>query len=261
MEKGVPIRSISRSIAVLQVMNRHNSVTLTEVARAAGLPYPTVCRIVQTLIHEGLVDASPQSKHYHVTSLVQSLSLGYRDGGRLVESARPVLVELTREHAWPIKLTSPVGESIVVRDSTCDLSALTLSRYAVGQALPALECAPGHVHLAFTDEDTRECFIAAMAVKQKRSLTIDMFRSGKLTQRIREDGFALHDRSHYGEHPGKTSTIAVPVMAGSDKAGELSLTYFSTAFSASEARRKYANVLIKAGERIGAAFAQTGAAS
>jgi len=118
MEKGVPIRSISRSIAVLQVMNRHSSITLTEVARAAGLPYPTVCRIVQTLIHEGLVDASPQSKHYQVTSLVQSLSLGYRDGGMLVECARPILVELTRAHAWPIKLTSPQGESTVVRDST-----------------------------------------------------------------------------------------------------------------------------------------------
>ena len=46
MEKGVPIRSVSRSIAVLQTVNRMKSLSLMEIARAVDLPYPTAFRIV-----------------------------------------------------------------------------------------------------------------------------------------------------------------------------------------------------------------------
>jgi IclR family mhp operon transcriptional activator len=56
MEKGVPIRSISRAIAVLQAINRQGSMSLMGIAKTAEVPYPTACRIVQTLLFEGLIN-------------------------------------------------------------------------------------------------------------------------------------------------------------------------------------------------------------
>lgn len=62
MEKSVPIRAISRGIVVLQLINRQGSATLMEIARGARLPYPTACRIVQTLVHEGLIECEPRCR-------------------------------------------------------------------------------------------------------------------------------------------------------------------------------------------------------
>ena len=59
MEKGVPIRSITRSIAALKAINRHGSLSMMEIAKASEVPYPTACRIVQTLLYEGLIEQEP----------------------------------------------------------------------------------------------------------------------------------------------------------------------------------------------------------
>ena len=54
MEKGVPIRSLSRGIAVLQAINRGGTISMMEIARTSNVPYPTACRLVQTLVQNRL---------------------------------------------------------------------------------------------------------------------------------------------------------------------------------------------------------------
>jgi IclR family transcriptional regulator, mhp operon transcriptional activator len=85
MEKGVPIRAISRGLAVLQTVNQHGSLTMMEIAQTSRVPYPTACRIVQTLLHEGMLEREPGRKTYRATSLVLTLASGYMGG--LVENA------------------------------------------------------------------------------------------------------------------------------------------------------------------------------
>jgi IclR family transcriptional regulator, mhp operon transcriptional activator len=77
MEKGVPIRAITRGIAVLQAVNQHGSLTMMEIAQTSRVPYPTACRIVQTLLHEGILEREPGRKTYRATSLVLTLASGY----------------------------------------------------------------------------------------------------------------------------------------------------------------------------------------
>lgn len=77
MEKGVPIRAISRGLAVLQAVNRQGSLTMMEIAQSSEVPYPTACRIVQTLVHEGMLEREPGRKTYRPTSAVLSLASGY----------------------------------------------------------------------------------------------------------------------------------------------------------------------------------------
>jgi IclR family mhp operon transcriptional activator len=127
MERGVPIRSLSRGIAVLQAINRGNSLSMTEIARTSEVPYPTACRIVQTLVYEGLIEREPARKRYRPTSLTQTLAYGFQGDAHLVEVARAHLVELTRTLGWPVSLSTHVGHSMVIRDSTHSLTALTFN--------------------------------------------------------------------------------------------------------------------------------------
>ena len=88
MEKGGPIRAISRSIAVLQAINRAGSMSMTDISQASGMPYSTTRRIVETLLNEGLIEREPARKHYRPTALVETLSHGFQGHGRLVMTAR-----------------------------------------------------------------------------------------------------------------------------------------------------------------------------
>jgi IclR family transcriptional regulator, mhp operon transcriptional activator len=73
MEKGVPIRAISRGLSVLRAVNANGALTMMEISQASEVPYPTACRIVQTLLHEGYLERDRGRKTYRTTALVREL--------------------------------------------------------------------------------------------------------------------------------------------------------------------------------------------
>ena len=145
MERGVPIRSVSRAIAILQAINQKGALSMMQISRMGDVPYPTACRIIQTLMYEGLVEQEPSRKYYRPTVMVQSLSHGFQADSMLVETGRQHIRELTRKVGWPVSLTVRVGTQMVVRDSTHGETSLTFERYYPGYRLPLLDCASGRV--------------------------------------------------------------------------------------------------------------------
>ena len=242
MDRGVPIRAISRGIAVLSTINRDGPITMMGISRAAGVPYPTACRIIQTLLHEGLVEKEPARKRYRVTSLVQTLSLGFQSEDRLVHAARPHIETLCREVGWPISLATRVGTRMMVRDSTHKMTSLTFSNYFPGYTLPLAECASGKVHLAFCNEDERQAIVEGWkAIDNETSRTgLLMLSDDVLLSKIRDEGYALQMRNAYNADPGKTSSVAVPILsADATLIGSLALIYFASAMKLDEAVERY----------------------
>jgi IclR family mhp operon transcriptional activator len=156
MERGVPIRSVSRSLAVLQVINFAGSMSLMEIAKAVKLPYATTARLVLTLIHEGMIEQEPSRKNYRPTVLVQSLASGYVDHSHIGAVARPHIVDLTKKHGWPVAVSTRFGMNMIVRECTHTISPYTLSTYYPGFVYPLLESAAGLVYLAFSSQRDRE---------------------------------------------------------------------------------------------------------
>jgi DNA-binding IclR family transcriptional regulator len=148
------IRAIGRGLRVLQAINRGGSITMMQICRQAEIPYPTACRIIETLIKEGMVEREPARKRYRATALVRTLSLGFQDEDALVAVARPHIVALCARHGWPVTLATRVGHSMMVRDSTHKLTSLTLANYSPGYTLPIVECSTGKAYLAFCDEES-----------------------------------------------------------------------------------------------------------
>ncbi|WAC71968.1 helix-turn-helix domain-containing protein [Roseateles sp. SL47] len=255
MERSVPIRSVSRSIAVLQAINRGEWLTVMEISKAVGLPYPTTFRIIQTLMHEGLVVCEASCKRYRVTALVQSLALGYADRGSLIEQARPRMVSLTQTHAWPVSLTTRVGRSMIVRDSTHTLSSLTFCNYSPGYSLPLLECASGHAFLANVGTEERLSLLAGLEEYERRTPLLEMLKSERLVQNIRDKGYATWERNPHSQFPGKTSAIAVPVFEAGTVAASLTLVFFASAMPMAEAVQRYAGDLMSAACEITEALA------
>ncbi|WP_374408105.1 helix-turn-helix domain-containing protein [Pelagerythrobacter sp.] len=244
-DKGVPIRSLSRGLSVLQAINRGGSLTMTEITRACDLPFPTATRLIQTLIYEGLIEREPNRRRYRPTSLVQTLSHGFQGHGRLVKAARPHIVELTRSVAWPITLSTQVGHSMVIRDSTHSLSALTFNEYFPGYASPLLESAAGLAFLAAMEEQDRENLLHSMRISHNSEWdqALALIAETELLDTIREQGFAERSFNRFTRNPGKTSSIAAVVLDGGRPAGAVSLAYFASSMKADEAINRFAPYL------------------
>lgn len=252
MEKGVPIRSLSRGIAVLQAINRGNSLSMMEIARTSEVPYPTACRIVQTLLYEGLIEREPARKRYRPTSLTQTLAYGFQGDANLAEVARAHLVELTRVLGWPVSISTHVGHSMVIRDSTHSLTALTFNNYYPGYALPVLECASGLVFISHMQPEARKSLLHTLKLMEnsKWRHAVSLLEHEGLADEVRANGYATRGNNLFTNNPGKTSSIAVPLLQNGEAVAALTLAFFSAATKMTDAVRQFVDPLKQAAQAI-----------
>jgi len=252
-ERGIPIRSVTRAVAVLQAINRNGSLSMMQVAQASNVPYPTACRIVQTLIHEGLVEREPQRKFYRPTALVQSLSHGYQGDSAMVDVARPHITSLTGRIGWPVTLTKQVGGAMVLCDSTHSLTTLTFNQYHPGYSIPILACAAGLVQLAFCPEAERDKTLGMLerfGDKDTQHM-LQLARDGGLLATVRASGYAARGYNRFTRNPGKTSSIAVPIMVDGQIEGALTVAFFAATIEIRKAVRDLLEPLRETAAAIG----------
>lgn len=254
MEKGVPIRAITRGLSVLQAINRGGSITMMEIARSSQVPYPTACRIVQTLLHEGVIEREPARKRYRATALVQTLASGYHDDSQLVAIARPHIEALCEKLLWPISVTSRVGAHMMVRDSTHTMTSLTLNNYYPGFTLPIMECSSGKAYIAYCSDTEREHLIEGLRTIEgaAEKLATLLLSSDTLLKEIRRDGYATQSRNAYTANPGKTSSIAMPLFNNGVVIGAIVVIFFSVAMPMERAIAQFVVPLKETADRISA---------
>jgi IclR family mhp operon transcriptional activator len=233
------IRSIGRSLRVLQVINQHRSLTMSAIAAFSDLPYPTTCRIVRTLMAEQMIEREASRKHYRPTEMVKTLSSGYHDDDDLARASRLHIEHLTRTIKWPISVCTRVGMSMMIRDSTHAIAPFTLNLYHPGYTMPILGSSSGKVHLAFSAEQDRE--LALDYIRRTQAANAPRIISQMLAEfgLIHEKGFATYDRISHTANPGKTSAISVPILLDGICQGTLTLAFFASTMSMQEAIKAY----------------------
>ena len=250
MDNAAPIRSVSRTISVLQTINRHGSLSMMEIARNEALPYPTAYRIVQTLLHEGLIEQESSRKQYRPTALVQTLANGYKTHGRMKDCVAPVLRALTREIGWPAFVSERVGNCMVVVDATHADTSLTFRRCYPGFSLPLLTTASGQTWLAALPPPQIENAIrwhntwansGRMDVRETAA-----FRD-RLTE-VRSRGYAT--KVWLDNEENRSAAVAVPIYEDGQIAAVLTLEYFYAAMKEHVAIRRYLARLQQAAARI-----------
>lgn len=263
MDNGIPIRSLSRGIAVLQAINRGGSATLTDITRACDLPFPTVSRLVQSLLHEGLIEREPNRRRYRPTALVQTLAHGFQGDARLVKAARPHIVELTRMVGWPITLSTHVGHSMVIRDSTHALSALTFNEYFPGYASPLLETASGLMYIASLDDAERDTLITSMKVLENPEWghAVELAEDHAFIEQLRSQGYATRSFNRFTRNPGKTSSLAAAIFEGERPVGAVSLAFFASAMKMEDAIERFSQLIRTCAAAISAELTATAGAA
>lgn len=203
------VEALARGLDVLACFDAdHRSMSLSEVAAAAGLARPTARRLLLTLEELGFVRSSAGA--FELTPKVLTLGTAYVAALGLWDIARPHLEALVSRTGESSSMAQLDGADIVyvARVSVPKLIAL---RVEIGTRFPAVQTSQGKVLLAALPPDE---LAATLQLPSRAGLPPYIGRSpeqlaGELTE-VRARGWALADEELA---PGVRS-IAVPVRDG-----------------------------------------------
>ena len=188
------VEALAKGLRLLTLFDEQRpSWRVTDLAAAAGLPMPTVYRIVMTLTAEGYLDHLPNGDY---RPGVRGLTLGTAAlrGLDLVGIAQPRLQRLGESTGETVNLAVLTGDRVLylVRLRNSDLVTANIQ---VGSTLPAVTTSIGKLLLAHLAPDdlqarvTEESFAGMHGPNAKVSLA-------ELTEelaQIREQGWSMQD--------------------------------------------------------------------
>jgi IclR family pca regulon transcriptional regulator len=188
------VEALAKGLRILSLFNEQRPTwRVTDIAAAAGLPMPTVYRVVMTLTAEGYLDHLPNGDY---RPGVRTLTLGTAAlrSLDLVALATPRLQRLGETTGETVNLAVLTGDQILylVRLRNSDLVTANIQ---VGSTLPAVHTSIGKLLLANLDEADLSARITAASFPAQHGpnakVSLDELRA-ELTQ-IREQGWAMQD--------------------------------------------------------------------
>jgi len=107
-------QSLEKGLAVLcDFSAQHRSMTLADVAAAAGINKSSAQRMVFTLEQLGYVRKHPQTRRYQLAPRVMRVGYNYLAANPVIDLANPYLSELTKITTETTCLTEPDGLEMV----------------------------------------------------------------------------------------------------------------------------------------------------
>jgi IclR family pca regulon transcriptional regulator len=203
------VEALARGLDVLTCFDAdHRSMSLAEVATAAGLARPTARRLLLTLEELGFVRSSGGT--FALTPKVLTLGMAYVGSLGLWDIARPHLEQLVAATGESSSMAQLDGSDIVYVARVAVPKIITL-RVEIGTRFPAAQTSQGKVLLAALSPGELE---ATLAVPSRAGLPPYIGRSTEQLERelteVRARGWALADEELA---PGVRS-VAAPVRDG-----------------------------------------------
>jgi IclR family pca regulon transcriptional regulator len=247
------LQSLERGLAVLQVFsNEHPRLTLSDVARLAGITRATARRILLTLEHLGYVRAD--GRLFSLTPRVLSLGFGYLSSLNLWEIAQPLmeeLVEQTHESCSAATLDLP-DIVYVARVPTRRIMTIALG---IGSRLPAHATSMGRVLLADLPDAELDAFLAAGPLQPcTERTTVDPDELRASLRRVREQGWSMVDQ----ELEMGLRSIAAPIRGADGRAvAALNIAAAAPRVGLDELRGHFLPLVLRTAEQISIAFSRS----
>lgn len=200
-----------------------------------------------TLVAEGYVKREQHGHKFRLTAQVHSLSAGYDEDEFIAQCASPIIDALGKEIRWPLALTMPVGENMMVRVATDHKSPLAIQRYYPGYTAPILHTTTGQIFLAFcSDLDRRELLKSIGSSNDDRqALAQNPNALGYILERIRVDQYRIIEHDIYPE-----GSLGVPVFFSGKIIGGIVLRYIKSAMKPKQLIKDYLPLLKEAALEI-----------
>jgi IclR family transcriptional regulator, pca regulon regulatory protein len=188
------VEALAKGLRILSLFDEQRpSWRVSDLATAAGLPMPTVYRVVMTLTSEGYLDHLPNGDY---RPGVRALTLGTAAlrSLDLVGIATPKLQELGQHTRETVNLAVLTGDRVLylIRLRNSDLVTANIQ---VGSTLPAVHTSIGKLLLAYLDNDELEARIteASFSANHGPNAKLSLAELRAELGVIRDQGWAMQD--------------------------------------------------------------------
>jgi len=203
------MKSVTRSLRILEAVAQHQPVTVGELTKLFGLPKSTVQRTLVTLAEAGWLRANRKdTTRWEVGARVLAVRPAALQGSSLFAAARDPMVRLRDKVNETIHLSVPDAlQCMVVVDRVdCDHAVRTF--HTIGDTSPLHATATGRAVLAHLPKQDVEEYIARGLERYSETTPADPEELRAELRRIRTDGYAVN-RNQY--RPG-VCAIAASVL-------------------------------------------------
>jgi IclR family transcriptional regulator, mhp operon transcriptional activator len=228
------VRALTRGLKILRHVNTLGEARPGQIARALGIPRPSVYRLIQTLEEEGYVVMSPTSNQVRVTRLAASLGDGFAMTSRICQLAGPLFARYAPRVVWPLDISVYENAAMVIQETTHGRSPLSIDRGMIGYRLPMLRTAAGRCYLGHCGACERELIlehVRRLGDPEDR-LFLEARYLGPMLAEVARRGLAVRDA---GEFRPQTASIALPVMVSGSVAAALSVIWIRRAMTLEKA--------------------------
>jgi IclR family acetate operon transcriptional repressor len=187
------MKSVIRSLRVLEAVAQHQPVTVGELTELFGLPKSTVQRTLMTLNEAGWLRASRGDRtRWEIGARVLAVRPAAHQGTSLFAAAREPMVRLRDEVNETIHLSVPDGLRCMVMVDRVDCAQAVRTFHQIGDISPIHATATGHAVLAhLTAAEVDEVIAAGLQRYGDQTITdADGLRAE--LDRVRCDGYALN---------------------------------------------------------------------
>ncbi|MET9830327.1 IclR family transcriptional regulator [Streptomyces sp. NPDC006385] len=205
------MKSVTRSLRILEAVAQHQPVTVGELTKIFGLPKSTVQRTLVTLNEAGWLRANRRdTTRWEVGARVLAVRPAALQGSSLFAAAREPMVQLRDALNETIHLSVPdaLHGMVVVDRVDCDHPVRTF--HAIGDTSPLHATATGHAVLAHLPKCEVDEFSAGVLEGYGEETITDPAELRAELRRVRDRGYAVN---HNQFRPG-VCAIAAPVLDG-----------------------------------------------
>ncbi|MBZ3906510.1 IclR family transcriptional regulator [Streptomyces griseiscabiei] len=203
------MKSVTRSLRILEAVAQHQPVTVGELTKLFGLPKSTVQRSLVTLAEAGWLRANRKdTTRWEIGARVLAVRPAALQGSSLFAAAREPMVRLRDAVNETIHLSVPDAlQCMVVVDRVdCDHPVRTF--HTIGDTSPLHATAVGRAVLAHLPRRDVDELVAAGLERFSDTTPVEPDELRAELDRIRADGYAVN---HNQYRPG-VCAVAAPVL-------------------------------------------------
>lgn len=213
------VEALARGLTVIRSFGRDRSaMTLSDVARAANLPKPTVRRVLHTLVDLGY--AETDGRLFRLAPEVLALAAAYLGSDVVSTILQPVCERVTKITGEACFVGILDGQEIVMIAHASTRFQISVASH-VGMRMPAFATAAGRVLLGLLPDDELDARLKAAKLKGSTKFTLtDKAKLRSIILRGRADGYCMTKQEATIGH----CAIAVPLRRVDGRAiGALSI--------------------------------------
>lgn len=188
---AVAPKTVLKALSLLNLVAAQPNLTLSELGRRAGVPAPTVLRLLRALQEVSLVEVDRDGR-YRLGVHCLVLGSTYLENVDIRAEARPELERLAEETGETVHLGVPDGTEVIYVDKV-ETSHSVRMYSRVGAASPMYSTGIGKAILAHAGAELLEAVAAAGMPRRTPNTITDPRRLQEELERLRQRGYSIDD--------------------------------------------------------------------